>query len=66
MIDKKETDLVLNFTCLLPCNTCLTNSNSKCTSCYTNGSITGLPYLLDYSCLEVCPVSYYVDTSYKC
>ena len=68
LMDQRETDILINFVCSLPCKSCIQTNNTACATCFTDAttSITGLPYLLNNYCFEMCPRSYYVDAQYAC
>ena len=40
LIDYRDSDLVINFECLLPCRRCKEGSNSQCSACFTDGLLT--------------------------
>lgn len=44
--------------CLSPCSTC-SLSRSNCTSCSV---LSGYPYLLNSSCVDICPATYYPES----
>lgn len=57
-IDSLDTNMAVNFYCLFPCKSCLEETPSVCTSCYT--ATTDYVYLFDDTCLETCPEKMYV------
>eukprot|EP00347_Sterkiella_histriomuscorum_P015240 403357777 len=70
-LDARNTSLLLDFACQLPCRSCVVTNITGCSSCYSsltgNASLTNLPFLVDRYCYELCPVSTYQDFStYTC
>ena len=62
-LDAQNSTLYLNFSCQLPCRTCVSTNITGCSSCYNpltgDASLTSLPLLYDRYCYDTCPVSTY-------
>lgn len=57
LIDSRDSELVINFECLLPCRSCKEGSNSECSACFTDGLLTSKAILHESQCIETCPLS---------
>ena len=64
-LDSRNTSLILDMECQLPCKSCVSINIYGCNSCYNeftnplNASVTNLPFLFDNYCYDICPDSTY-------
>ena len=69
IIDKASSGLIPGLECVMPCRTCISNSEpDQCTSCHTTETdgYEFLPYLQGNTCVSECPDGMYADKYGTC
>lgn len=62
LIDQVERGLEIYNPCDWPCATCSASSPSRCTSCFSDRSLTPFTRLEEDTCLEECSLGYFYDS----
>lgn len=59
----RNTNILFNTHCNLPCRTCADDDPRSCESCYSNSSlVSGRIFLMGSTCSSTCPPTQYLDT----